>query len=166
MIWLTWRQFRVQAAVLGGALTMMLLLLAYTAGGMPDFDDQFLAAFQSDKLASAVYAAGVAVVLCVPAIVGVFWGAPLVARELEAGTHRLVWTQSVTRTRWLATKLAVTGLTAMAATGLLSLILNWWAHSLDQAINAGQHANNHFGCGHCGAGVAGRNKAVGFSVSY
>ena len=36
---------------------------------------------------------------------GVFWGAPLVARELEAGTHRLVWNQSVTRTRWLAIKL-------------------------------------------------------------
>ena len=48
-----------------------------------------------------------------PALIGVFWGAPLVARELEAGTHRLVWNQSVTRTRWLATKLAVT--TALAA---------------------------------------------------
>ena len=33
-----------------------------------------------------------------------FWGAPLVARELEAGTHRLIWNQSVTRTRWLVTK--------------------------------------------------------------
>ena len=87
MIWLTWRQFRVQAAVLGGAITVMLLFLAYTAGGLPDFDDQFLAAFKSDALLGAVYTAGVAVVLCVPAIVGVFWGAPLVARELEAGTH-------------------------------------------------------------------------------
>ena len=42
-----------------------------------------------------------------PAVIGAFWGAPLVARELEAGTHRLVWNQSVTRTRWLATKLGV-----------------------------------------------------------
>jgi len=145
MIWLTWRQFRVQLAAVGGAITVMLLFLAYTAGGLPDFDDQFLAAFKSDALLGAVYTAGVAVVLCVPAIVGVFWGAPLVARELEAGTHRLVWTQTVTRTRWLATKLAVTGLAAMAATGLLSLILNWWSHSLDQAINAGQKQNGLFG---------------------
>ena len=38
---------------------------------------------------------------------GVFWGAPLVARELESGTYRLAWNQSVTRGRWLATKLVV-----------------------------------------------------------
>ena len=35
-------------------------------------------------------------------MIGAFWGAPMVARELETGTHRLVWNQSVTRTRWLA----------------------------------------------------------------
>ena len=80
-----------------------------------------------------------------PAIVGVFWGAPLVARELEAGTHRLVWTQTVTRTRWLATKLAVIGLAAMAAPGCSSLIVTWWSRSLDQAINAGQKQNGLFG---------------------
>ena len=38
------------------------------------------------------------------AVIGVFWGAPLVARELEQGTQRLVWTQSVTRRRWFSTK--------------------------------------------------------------
>jgi uncharacterized membrane protein len=46
-------------------------------------------------------AAGIAV-LVVPGLVGVFWGAPLIAPELAAGTYRLAWTQSVTRTRWLA----------------------------------------------------------------
>ena len=50
---------------------------------------------------------------------GAFWGAPLVARELEAGTHRLAWNQSVTRTRWLATKLVVTALAAALAVGAL-----------------------------------------------
>ena len=44
-----------------------------------------------------------------PAIVGIFWGAPLLARELETGTYRLVWTQGVTRSRWLTTKLLVVG---------------------------------------------------------
>ena len=43
--------------------------------------------------------------IVVPAILGIFWGAPLITRELEAGTHRLVWSQSVSRTRWLAIKL-------------------------------------------------------------
>jgi hypothetical protein len=31
-----------------------------------------------------------------------FWGAPLVAGELESGTFRLAWTQDVSRVRWLA----------------------------------------------------------------
>ena len=50
------------------------------------------------------------VLVALPALVGAFWGAPLVARELESGTYRLAWAQSVTRTRWLAVKLAVAGL--------------------------------------------------------
>ena len=56
-----------------------------------------------------------------------------------------MWTQSVTRTRWLATKLIVTGLAAMAAVGVLSLVMTWWAGSLDKAINAGQEQNGLFG---------------------
>jgi hypothetical protein len=69
----------------------------------------------------------------VPAIIGLFWGAPLVARELEAGTHRLVWNQSVTRTRWLAVKLGLTGLAAMTAAGLGSLAVTWWSNPIDTA---------------------------------
>ena len=64
-------------------------------------------------------------VVLVPGIIGIFWGAPLVARELEAGTYRLAWTQSITRTRWLATKLGVVGLLSMVAAGLLSLMATW-----------------------------------------
>ena len=67
-----------------------------------------------------------------PALLGLFWGAPLVARELETGTYRLAWTQSVTRTRWLATKLAVTGLATAALAGLLSLAVTWWYAPLDK----------------------------------
>ena len=42
--------------------------------------------------------------ILLPALVGMFVGAPLLARELEHGTHRLAWTQSVTRRRWLLSK--------------------------------------------------------------
>jgi hypothetical protein len=45
----------------------------------------------------------------VPALVGVFVGAPMLPRELERGTNRLVWTQSVSRSRWLLTKLGLLG---------------------------------------------------------
>ena len=44
-----------------------------------------------------------------PALIGIFWGAPLIARELETGTYRLAWNQSVTRARWIAVKLAWSG---------------------------------------------------------
>ena len=71
-----------------------------------------------------------------PAVIGAFWGAPLVARELEAGTHRLVWNQSVTRTRWLATKLGTVTLAAAAAVGVLTVAVSWWADPLDGAISS------------------------------
>ena len=61
------------------------------------------------------------------ALLGGFWGAPLVVRELETGTHRLVWSQSVTRTRWLATRLGVSVLAAAAAVGVLTLAVTWWS---------------------------------------
>ena len=42
--------------------------------------------------------------LLLPLLIGLFWGAPLVSREVEHGTHRLVWTQGVSRRRWAAVK--------------------------------------------------------------
>jgi hypothetical protein len=72
-------------------------------------------------------------VKAVPALISIFWGAPLVAREMETGTFRLAWTQSVTRARWLVTKLAMLGLASVALTGLLTLVVAWWANPLDRA---------------------------------
>jgi hypothetical protein len=72
-------------------------------------------------------------VVVVPGILGIFWGSPLVARELETGTFKLAWTQSVSRARWLATKVALLAGAAMAIAGLLSLAVTWWASPLDTA---------------------------------
>jgi hypothetical protein len=72
-------------------------------------------------------------VTVVPALIGAFWGAPLIAREVESGTFALVWMQSVTRTHWLVVKVAVLGGSSMLTAGLLSLIVTWWARPLDQA---------------------------------
>jgi hypothetical protein len=81
----------------------------------------------------AVYLLGLAGVVLAPALIGIFWGAPLIARELETGTFRMAWTQSITRTRWLAVKLTLTGLAAMAVTEGLSLMQAWWAAPIGQA---------------------------------
>ena len=93
----------------------------------------FLSQMKSDAIYPALYFLDAGILIVAPAIIGIFWGAPLVTRELEAGTFRLAWNQSVTRTRWLAVKLGLTGLAAMATAGLLSLMITWWASPIDRA---------------------------------
>lgn len=148
MIWLTWRQFRVQAAVMAAALAAVTVILAVTGGQLADLSDTrgraFLEQIARGGSEATLYFVGSAAVLALPAIIGVFWGAPLVARELEAGTHRLVWNQTVTRSRWLATKVGFTGLAAVAATGLLALVVTWWSGPIDDAIESGQVADGIF----------------------
>ena len=154
MIWLTWRQFRIQAITAVAALAAFAILLAvsesrmsslYAASGIvgchggacAGLASQFLERLTSGqgvpllpdgtKEYVILYFLSVVVILIVPAIIGIFWGAPLIARELETGTSRLAWNQSVTRTRWLTVKLALLGVAAMAVTEAFSLLQAWWA---------------------------------------
>jgi hypothetical protein len=138
MIWLTWRQFRTQAAAVYGPLAVFAVLLAVTGPRLAHRYASDPGGFLSGMSGSetTLYVLGVLLVLATPFAVGMFWGAPLVTRELDAGTHRLAWTQSCTRTRWLAAKLGLMGVAAMAAAGLLSLAVTWWAAPIDQAIAA------------------------------
>lgn len=62
----------------------------------------------------------------VPAIIGVFLGGPLVAREWDAGTYRFAWTQGRSRSRWLAVKLAILGGTLTLAALAFSALFAWW----------------------------------------
>jgi hypothetical protein len=57
-------------------------------------------------------------------------GGALVGRELESGTARLAWTQSVTPLRWLAAKLAVPAL-LLTAGATAAVLLNIWARQDD-----------------------------------
>jgi hypothetical protein len=135
--WLTWRQFRTQAVAVYAAVAAVAVTLAVTGPRLADLaranSDVFDQLTGSDR---TLYFAGIVVLAVAPAVVGAFWGAPLVARELEAGTHLLVWNQSVTRTRWLAVKLGVTALGAALAMGALTLAVTWWAHPLDGALGS------------------------------
>jgi hypothetical protein len=73
-------------------------------------------------------------------VIGIFWGAPLVARELETGTFRLAWNQSITRGRWLAAKLGFAVLATAVAVGILTTAVTWWAHPIDGATG-NQHGS-------------------------
>ncbi|EFL26935.1 putative transmembrane transport protein [Streptomyces himastatinicus ATCC 53653] len=64
--------------------------------------------------------------LAVPVLIGTFVGAPLLARELESGTYKMVWSQSASRTRWLAALLGVPLTAAVAGTTALSALFTWW----------------------------------------
>jgi hypothetical protein len=146
MIWLTWRQFRTQAAVVFAAVAALAAALAVTG---PQLADLYRTAGSSlvDQVSSSdqsVYYAGLLIVLAVPAVVGMFWGAPLISRELETGTHYLAWNQGVTRTRWLATKLGLGAATAMTAAGLTSLAVSWWSSPIDRAVNGGGATDTYF----------------------
>jgi hypothetical protein len=145
MIWLTWRQFRAAAALYAAVLAVLALILALTgpgladdyaagiaectgqSGGCADFFQRFFHSNHNEFLGVTLVA------LVLPALIGLFWGAPLIARELEAGTHQLVWNQSITRIRWLAVKLGLVGLITMIAAGLGSLAITWWADSIDKS---------------------------------
>jgi len=68
-----------------------------------------------------------------PALIGIFWGAPLLAREFETGTFRLAWTQSVSRSRWVLTKLGMGALATVVVAGALTLTITWWYRAIDLA---------------------------------
>jgi hypothetical protein len=139
-----WRQFRAQAIIGALALLVVGVVIAITGPHLFHLYDTEIKGCKALHDCSSVNAAfaqndrtlrtwlGI-LVIALPGVIGIFWGAPLVARELESDLHRLTWTQSITRTRWLATKLMVVGLASAVVAGLLSLIVTWWSSRLDAA---------------------------------
>jgi hypothetical protein len=169
MIRFTWLQFRVQAVVAVAALAAIAVVLTVTGAHLAHLFGAFGlnvtcltapagrhgscqvpggpagAAFRTKTATYFTVARFLGyTVLAVPAITGVFWGAPLVTREFAAGTYRLAWTQSVTRTRWLAVKLGIAGLSSMAVAGLVSLMVTRWASLID-AVNGNRFTPEVFG---------------------
>jgi hypothetical protein len=150
MTWLTWRQFRTPGLVTVVALAVAAVILAITGASMADLYQSGVAgclgqsgtrACPQGTLTAFTASYGFLqhffgyALIGIPALIGAFWGAPLLTREVEAGTHRLVWTQSITRTRWLAVKVTLIGFATAVTTGLLSLMVTWWSGSVD-LVNA------------------------------
>ncbi|MFG3299993.1 ABC transporter permease subunit [Micromonospora chersina] len=143
MIWMSWRQFRTQALVGVVALAPLAAYLLFTGLDIRQAYDRYqdrcavadrcldaMSQFQDDYRTRLLFLA--LLLAIIPAVLGVFWGAPLIARELESGTQRLVWNQSITRRRWLAVKLLFVGLASMAVAALASLLLTWAASPYDK----------------------------------
>lgn len=138
MIRVSYWQFRLPLYIALGGLVVVAAVAGLTGPGLARLYDTTVATCQANggdcSTALTLFNAhdqvlkvvAQAIPLGLPAVLGMFWGAPLVARELESGTFRLAWTQGRSRLRWLGAKLAVTGLAALTVQGLLSLALTWW----------------------------------------
>jgi len=135
--WLTWRQYRTSAAISAAALAAFAVLIVITglhiAAVFHAAVGPCLAAhdcrWPADNLALDNGPVGLVVefTLAVPAVLGMFLGAPLVAREIETGAGQFAWTQSVTRRRWLAVKVGWLLLAALAWGGVVGALVTWWS---------------------------------------
>ena len=156
MIAFSWRQFRTQAVIGGAGLVVLGVILLITGPHLVSIYDTALAQCRASGGASSdcnnpvvstyskLQVLATALVLIVPVLIGMFWGAPLIARELETGTFRLAWTQSVSRMRWLLVKLGLVGLASAAVAGLLSLMVTWWYSPIDK-VNQNRFGAAAFG---------------------
>jgi hypothetical protein len=133
---LIWRLHRNQAYVAGAALAALTCLLLLTGIAMAHDYRAFLASCQTTRscgdTAQLLFRRDSAITtlvdatMAVPILLGLFWGAPLLARELEAGTHNLAWTQGVTRRSWLSRNV-LWALAAAAVWGAATAALvTWW----------------------------------------
>jgi ABC-2 family transporter protein len=129
MTWLAWRQLRAQGAVIVAALLVVVVALVatrshlvavYSATG----DHELTGLYVWLRLLGTV-------LIALPAAIGAFWGAPMIASEFEGHTHRLAWAQSITRRRWLAVKLALTTAVSVAVVGIFAAVFTWWCAPLD-----------------------------------
>lgn len=150
MVRLAIRQFRAQALVAVVALAVIGIVLAVIGAQLGHLYDTTVAECTANHDCPSVTVTFLSkyqglqqtissVLILTPAVVGVFWGAPLVARELENGTHRFVWTQGITRRRWLAAKVGVGALASMVVAGLVSLMVTWFFSPIDR-VNMDQFA--------------------------
>jgi hypothetical protein len=139
MIWVGWRQQRTETLIVAGILVLVAAVLVPTGISMiSTYDHDGLAAClganPSDACQQAVSSFTgrfeklshlIDWFTLVPGMIGVLLAAPLTT-ALEHGTYRLDWTQSVTRRRWLAGKLALALGTAVVVSAAFIVLITWW----------------------------------------
>src|SRR4051794_9271959 len=103
MIWLTWRQHRVQAL---GCQSAMYAFMRQVNG----IANHPLTWFTP-----------------IPGLIG----AGVLGREYEHGTWRLTWTQAVPRTRWLTSKILLIAFGIAVIAANLSAIFSWFRGPID-----------------------------------
>lgn len=151
MTWLVWRQYRTQGAI------ALALLVAAAAGILADglqiashwhsvlavCSGNSSCVQQSGSLVNGVVGDLPYLSMVLPVVLGILWGAPLVAHELETRTSDFAWAQSVTRTRWLSVKVGWLLLAAAVCGGVITALTTWWSGP-DNALHASAFEPGHF----------------------
>jgi hypothetical protein len=138
MAWVTWRQHRLGLAGVAAFLSVLAMYLwlagrtvhhafAAVTACRPSNSDT-CANLASNFATTYDHTATLipALLQVVPALIGAFLGAPLLARELETGTFRYAWTQGFGRSRWTLAKLVPLAVVVMLATEAFSLLFSWY----------------------------------------
>lgn len=140
MTWLTWRQHRAEGLILLVVLAVISVFLLITGLEMANSFQQLVLnnclgltkGNPCDELEMAWnnqyggFLQAAPLLLALQLLLGALVGAPLVTREVEQRTHLLIWTQSITRMRWLTVKLALVLSAGLLASGALLALLIWW----------------------------------------
>jgi hypothetical protein len=143
MTWVAWRLQRTETLIAAGMLLALVALLVPTGIQMSHaFHDDGVAAclshpssgFCNDTISSFTQRFSsignfISWLTLLPGLVGVLLAAPYVM-ELEQGTHRLAWTQSITRRRWITGKLGLAIVTALLAMVVFTQLVTWWRSPL------------------------------------
>ena len=139
MTWVAWRLQRTETLIVLGILVLLAALLVPTGINMANayHHDGLAACLTAHSSPSCGAATGffqqrfqslwdlVNFFTLIPGLIGVALAAPFLF-DLEHGTYRLSWTQSITRGRWLIGKLGLAIATALVASGALILLFTWW----------------------------------------
>jgi ABC-type transport system involved in multi-copper enzyme maturation permease subunit len=136
MAWVTWRQHRLALGVLA-ALPGALSICVWVAG--VHLHHAYAAARACHPASSTAceelvgrfngmehFLASGYVLQAMPALIGAFVGAPLLARELETGSFRYAWTQGFGPWRWTLAKLVALGVVVTAAVGAITVLFSWY----------------------------------------
>jgi hypothetical protein len=143
VIWLGWRQQRVETLIAALLLALVVALLLPTGLHIASvYEGDGIAACLADSSGDCrekleafagrwdTLLGFVGLLNLVPALLGALLAAPFVL-EFERGTFRLAWTQSVTRDRWLTVRLALVVVAVLALSALFMLLMTWWRDPLD-----------------------------------
>jgi hypothetical protein len=154
MTWLTWRQYRVQAAVAALVLAVFATVMLVTGLQLAAQWHTVLAGCTASGTCGNLHQGAVSLSsplgwdfvvlsLMAPALFGVLVGAPLVAHEFETRTSDFAWAQSITRTHWLAVKVGWVLLAAAVWGGAIATLVTWWSGPRNAAF-ANAFQSNYF----------------------